>query len=175
VSRNVVFASVAALVIGLVAYKVWPRSTHDWGRVGYQALEDGRTQDAIAALREAIKVAPDDAATRYNLAVALERAGYAPEALAEYQAAHRLEPSTATYRTGLAHTKRTLGYRAGVAGKHEEAVRLYKEVLELTPDDATTWYNLSVSYQKLGKADESHRARTRASLLHPKYKFTVPN
>jgi Flp pilus assembly protein TadD len=172
--RNIVVLVLGAAAVALVGYRIRASGSNDPARAGYEALHDGRTQDAIVALREAVRLSPDDASARYNLGIALERAGWTDQAIAEYERAQKLDPGNATYRTGLAHTKRTLGYRAQSQGKHELAVRLYKEVLALTPDDPLVWYNLSVSYTKLGKPAESNEARMKAASLDTKYRPKVP-
>jgi Flp pilus assembly protein TadD len=146
----------------------------DPAQLGYEALREGRAQDAIALLRDAIKAKPSDAGSHFNLGVALEKVGYQAEALTEFEAAHRLDPKNASYRTGLAQTKKTLAYRAMLKGDHEESVRINREVLDLTPDDAFAWYNLSVSLLRLHKNVESNEARNRASALDKHFRLEVP-
>lgn len=57
--------------------------------------------DRLRALREAVRIAPDDASLRRLLGDALLQAGTADEAEAEFRAALRLDPEDAPARMGL--------------------------------------------------------------------------
>jgi transitional endoplasmic reticulum ATPase len=62
--------------------------------------------DRLRALREAVRIAPDDAALRRLLGDALLQAGQAEEAEAEFRATLRLDPEDASARLGLVHAFR---------------------------------------------------------------------
>lgn len=62
--------------------------------------------DRLRALREAVRIAPDEASLRRLLADALLSAGQADEAEAEFRAALRLDPEDASARLGLVHAFR---------------------------------------------------------------------
>src|SRR5688572_28836964 len=57
--------------------------------------------DRLRALREAVRIAPDDAALRRLLGDAMLQDGAAEEAEAEFRAALRLDPEDASARMGL--------------------------------------------------------------------------
>lgn len=60
-----------------------------------------QSSDRLRALREAVRIAPDDAALRRLLGEALLHSGVAEDAEAEFRAALRLDPEDATARLGL--------------------------------------------------------------------------
>jgi transitional endoplasmic reticulum ATPase len=62
--------------------------------------------DRLRALREAVRIAPDDSTLRRLLGEALLQAGQAEEAEAEFRAALRLDPEDATARLGLVNAFR---------------------------------------------------------------------
>jgi transitional endoplasmic reticulum ATPase len=64
------------------------------------------SSDRLRALREAVRIAPDDATLRRLLAGALLAAGQADEAEAEFRAALRLDPEDASARMGLVNAFR---------------------------------------------------------------------
>jgi Flp pilus assembly protein TadD len=55
-------------------------------------LQIGRTAEAVAPLRRALQLAPQDAAVHYNLGLAMARQGHTREALDLYDQALRLNP-----------------------------------------------------------------------------------
>ena len=57
--------------------------------------------EARAALREAIRLKPEDAFSHCNLAYSLRIAGQLDEAIAEYRETNRLEPRLAAAHYGL--------------------------------------------------------------------------
>jgi cytochrome c-type biogenesis protein CcmH/NrfG len=48
-------------------------------------------------------------------------------------------------------------------------VEAYREALRLKPDDAEAWYNLGVSYGKLGRCQEAVEAYREALRLKPDF------
>ncbi|HVY45261.1 MAG TPA: tetratricopeptide repeat protein [Minicystis sp.] len=161
----------AVVVVGALGALVAWRATRkvDHLDAGYAALLDKDAPAAIAHLRIAVAERPNDGIAHYDLGIAYENAGWTDQALPEFERAVELEPTNDTFRSGLAQTRRTLGYRAQVEQRYRDAVNLYQRVVALTPDDATTWYNLSVSYKKLGHDDQAKKALARAAELDPSH------
>jgi tetratricopeptide (TPR) repeat protein len=77
-----------------VSVELDPGDAVAWRRLGNVLLFGlGRTEDAVVALGEAVHLAPDEAASRCDLAVALASAGRLSEAVAAFDAAVRLDPA----------------------------------------------------------------------------------
>ena len=60
--------------------------------VGLQKLKTGDVTGAIAKLRDAVRLAPDNAQAHYQLALALQQSGARTEARAHFAEAQRLAP-----------------------------------------------------------------------------------
>jgi Flp pilus assembly protein TadD len=60
--------------------------------VGLQRLKAADVSGAIERFREAVRLAPDNAQARYQLALALQRTGARAEAQAQFAEAQRLAP-----------------------------------------------------------------------------------
>ena len=60
--------------------------------VGLQKLKTGDVAGAVAQLREAVRLAPDNAQAHYQLALALQRTGARTEARTHFAEAQRLAP-----------------------------------------------------------------------------------
>jgi tetratricopeptide (TPR) repeat protein len=86
----------------------------------------GRRSEALASLREAIRLAPSDWQPHYRMASDLVQEGLFPDAAAEYQEVLRLNPAHVKTKLGLAAVLLNLG-------REPEAVRQLDEVLIQEP------------------------------------------
>lgn len=116
--------------------------------------ETGRLDEAVAAYRRAIALAPEYPFGHLDLAKALARADRAAEAEAEAREAIRLAPQ-------LAEARFDLGVLLFRSGRVEEAAANFGEAFRLEPGDAAAGNNLAGSLFKLGRAEDA-RAVVRA-------------
>ena len=124
------------------------------------AARVGRRLDAENLLRRAVELAPGWAAPRANLATLLHRMHRSVEALAELDQIETLE--------GLDDGQRNL--RAAVLGRlggYEEAIGLYREVLERHPEQPKVWMSLGHILKTVGEQSESVAAYRRALVIAP--------
>lgn len=124
------------------------------------AARIGRRADAENLLRRAIELAPGWAALRANLATLLHRMHRPAEALAELE---RIETTEA-----MDDAQRNL--RAAVLarlGGYDEAIALYREVLERHPDQPKVWMSLGHMLKTVGEQAESIAAYRRALEIAP--------
>jgi len=92
-------------------------------------MRSSRSPAAIAEYREAVRIAPKAANSRYNLGNALSQIPASlPEAAAEYQAALRIEPNNmnAHYRLG--------GVLAQITSRKTETIAELEIVLRAHPN-----------------------------------------
>ncbi len=75
------------------AIELLPEAPHLLDSLGTVRLARGEPRDAVAAYRRAVAIAPDHAVYRFNLSVALARAGAIREAENERAQALRLDPN----------------------------------------------------------------------------------
>lgn len=94
--------------------------------LGVALLDAGRTEEAVAPLREAVRLAPRFPNAHAALGVALQRAGRTQEAAGHFLAALADLPDQPQALFGLAEALRTLG-------RPEQARRYYARFLEVAP------------------------------------------
>ncbi len=97
--------------------------------LGQASEQAGRPDEAIAAYRRALTLAPDLSLTHEALGNLLANAGRAAEAAEQFQVAAKLRPNRAEPILGLARI-------AEAQGNHVESLRLWREVLKLEPNGA---------------------------------------
>ena len=103
----------------------------------------GKLDEAIERLREAVRVRPDDAITQTRLGAALQAAGRLDEAVAHYRVALRVRPDYAD-----AHYN--LGNALFARGAFDEAATHFREVLRINPGDAGARAHLSEALSAQG-------------------------
>ena len=115
----------------------------------------GRLEPSIAAYREALRLKPDYARARINLAVALIAARRWPEAAAECRRVLEQDPNSAE-----AHNN--LGLALGAQGSVIEATVAFKRALELKPDLIEALNNQGKLLLETGSPDGALPALSRA-------------
>jgi Flp pilus assembly protein TadD len=121
------------------------------------ALESqGRLDEAIAQLRQAVSARPDNAMIRNTLATALRSANRPADALTEFERALRIDPGYVDAEYNLATT--LLGM-----DRPAEALAHLRRVTTAHPTDAAALSDLGAAYAMLKRFDEA-RAALEASL-----------
>ena len=126
------------------------------------AARIGRPVDSENLLRRALELAPQFIAARANLATVLYKQQRPAEAIAE------LDRITAEGATDLGYSSLRAA-ALGRLGGHEEAIALYREVLERRPDNPRIWMSLGHNLRTLGRVEEAIDAYRRGSALRPNY------
>ena len=124
------------------------------------AARIGRVKDSETLLRRALEIAPRFGAARSNLATLLYKNNRANDALRELDA---LETDEGEGNTNL---------RAAVLnrlGEFDEALALYKDVLDQNPDKPRVWISYGHVLKTVGRLAESVSAYKRAVALWPHY------
>jgi len=124
------------------------------------AARVGRPADSESLLRRALELAPGFDAARANLATLLYRQHRAAEALALLdQMAAAGDPSDAHHNLRAAALGRLGGY--------DEAIAIYRDVLERHPGQAKLWMSLAHLLRTVGDQDQAIAAYRRAIELAP--------
>jgi tetratricopeptide (TPR) repeat protein len=123
-------------------------------------LIQGRIDEAMPYLVEAVRLAPNDAEGHTSLGAALFNQGRIAEAMSEYATALRLNPNNDRlhYNLGLALARQ---------GRIDEARAEYLEAIRLNPDDPESRINLASILRAQGKTDEALSQLTVALRLNP--------
>jgi tetratricopeptide (TPR) repeat protein len=115
---------------------------------GAEALDKRQWPEAVANLRKAINVAPDNAFTRLNLGTALYLTGDARGALEQFEAAVRLSP-------GLAKAHYSIGVLMEAAGRDREAIEHFSLALKSDASYVEARMQLADALRRSGRVKES--------------------
>ncbi len=120
----------------------------------------GRTDEAIAEYREALRILPAQAEWRNSLGVLYVKKGMVMEAMGQFAIATRLQP-------GLADAHNNLGAMLARAGRTKEAIAAYEQAIRLRPSNGLAHHNRSLALTQEGRLDEALRESLEALKLEP--------
>lgn len=122
-----------------------------WGALGFALTELHSFPEAIAAFREAVRLAPSTIEWERGLTVALKDGGHAREAiaLAQSRVAKTPDDATAWRHLGLAHATQD---------EADKAIAALQRSLELDPRQGKVWEALIEQYSILGRGEDLRRA-----------------
>ncbi|HEY2296074.1 MAG TPA: tetratricopeptide repeat protein [Thermoanaerobaculia bacterium] len=135
-----------------------PEGGEDWYERGSD-LEEVSPEEAMAAYRQALEIAPGLADAHVNLGRLLHERGETAAAERHYRLAlaARPEDETAAFNLGVALQD---------LGRLAEAAVAYEKALEIDRDLADAHYNLSGLYERLGQPEAAFRhLRTYRTLI----------
>ena len=131
--------------------------------LGIALFQSEHYEEAIGALGQALALQPDLPITGSSLHVFLGRAALElgrPEAAEHFAQAVRNDPRD---REALDH----LAMARFGQQRYEEALALYRTMIELDPDSAVTHSNLGATLYYLGRSEDALRSFERALALDP--------
>ena len=117
-------------------------SPNDWANLSLRAFmlhRRGLYNEAIAAYKDALKLAPDNAHIFRDLATVYHMAGSYDDAASALQQSLAIEPSHRAYNN--------LGTLRFFQGHYAESARLMEKATELGPTRFITWGNLGDAYR----------------------------
>jgi tetratricopeptide (TPR) repeat protein len=126
-------------------------------------MQAQRPQEAAAAYRRSLAVAPDAIETRINLANLLRQMGHYDEAMAEFEKAVALDPHLKT----VCRDPATL---CTEEARCNTVLDNCRHILARYPNYAPAHYSMACTLLNLGRVAEARRASERAIALNP----TVP-
>lgn len=129
---------------------------------GSELLTQGKTEEALVILKEALQLNPDDEDVHYNLGLAYARLGKSEEAIGQYREALRIFPDYVEAHNNLGNLFARLG-RNGEAIPHLEAA------IKIMPDYASAHNNLGTALQRIGRTNEAYAAFKKAVEYKPDY------
>jgi eukaryotic-like serine/threonine-protein kinase len=131
-----------------------PISTHSLGGLGHAYLLMRRYDESIPHFQKALDLYPNAAFIRAQLAWSYAMKGMYPEALAEYDKIAEPDKAVAPENQLVADG---LGWVYAVAGRRGDALKIAKEVEDLSSLSYVDFYQLATIYAGLGAKDEAFR------------------
>ena len=136
------------------AQELDPVSTEELGGLGHAYLLMRRYDESIPHLQKALDLYPNAAFIRAQLAWSYAIKGMYPQALAEYDKIAEPDKAVAAENQLVADG---LGWVYAVSGRRADAVKIAKEVEELSAHTYVDFYQLATIYAGLGNKDEAFR------------------
>jgi predicted O-linked N-acetylglucosamine transferase (SPINDLY family) len=138
-----------------------PRHADGLNLLGGIALQSGDPGEAADLIEHAIGIDADNPVYRYNLGLALRRAGRLDEAAASYREAIARRPD---YPEALYN----LGSVLAALGSFEEAIPCFRRVLAINPTHVNALVNLGAALTREDQMDEAAICYRRAIALDPR-------
>jgi tetratricopeptide (TPR) repeat protein len=132
---------------------------------GEKHYKAGRYKEAVAELREAVRLSPDWDDPHYVLALALTELGQLAEAIAEFKQvvefAIKDEPKILAYYN--------MGNACFDLGQYDNAIESFRQAIKLDPTLSKPHNNLGLAHAALGKLNEAAAEFAKAVRLKPEY------
>jgi tetratricopeptide (TPR) repeat protein len=128
--------------------KEYPDHLLSWKLLGAIFGQSGQLDNALAANKKAVQLAPNDSYSHNNLSLTLNKLNMLEEAEVSAREAIKLKPDLFEAHINLGKTLQGLGRLA-------EAEVSYRKTIELKPDFIDAHYNLGVVLDTLGRLDEA--------------------
>ena len=129
--------------------------------LGNILASQGKLDEAIDHLNQAVQLKPNNVDALYNLGRALYSQGKIDEAVRCFRRALQLKHDAEIYHS--------LGYALQVQGDFDQAVDNYRQAIRLKPDYADAYNSLGKVLYSQGKTDEAISCYTRALQINPDF------
>jgi tetratricopeptide (TPR) repeat protein len=126
--------------------------------VGTKLFDDGKTELAIEAFRQAVKLNPDLAEAYFKMGIAYALV----ESMAKNTAAPMETEDTNSNSADQNEPAKTESQKAFI-----KAVNAYKKLVDQNSEDDVAYYNLGRAYSKLNKDEDAEKALKQAVKLKP--------
>jgi len=146
------------------ALKIDPRYVHALNNLGLVYMEEGRTKEAIGEFKKALEIDPRYEGAARNLALAQEMVDKPAETCNRlgqiYYNQGNLAKAEQQFKKARTHNPKytvaigNLGVISLRRGNYGEAIRLFREVLAIAPEDAAARQHLAMSESLLAQKGE---------------------
>jgi tetratricopeptide (TPR) repeat protein len=131
-------------------------------KLGEALRLQGKFDEAVAELRDAVRLDPRSARAQSGLGLALRAQKNLTESTAAYQEAIRLDPDLIDAHNGLA-------VALANQGRLNDAVTEFREIIRVDPDSAIGYYNLAYALADLDRDVESAAALREVVRINPNH------
>jgi predicted CXXCH cytochrome family protein len=144
----------------LEALKIDPQLLRALTYLGVTYAESGNPQVGAGVLGLATRLYPQDAGAHFNLGVAYGAMGKSEE-IDEYKKALTIDPDYVP-----AHLN--WGGALFLKGQYDEAIRIYREGINVNPLEASLHYSLSLALERENKSQEAQAEKALAAKIDPR-------
>ncbi|MDR3579129.1 MAG: tetratricopeptide repeat protein [Oryzomonas sp.] len=140
----------------------FPKHGFAWKLLGAALFLQGRTAEALAPMRKAADIFPEDTDTLSILGDIFNGLCIFSEAEGCYRRALEINPNSSNTYNNLGATLKELG-------RLDEAAASYKQALEIEPDFAEAHNNLGIVLKDLGRLNEAETCHRQALNINPNF------
>jgi Flp pilus assembly protein TadD len=149
------------------ALKAAPADATVHNSLGAALEAAGKLDEAARHFEEALKIRPDYPDAHYNLANALLAQGKFEDAAGHLRAVVRANPGDAAARGKLVAALQEHGKALAAEARLAEAIAVFREAVELAPEDADLLTNTGTVYARAGELKEAEAMFLRALRVDP--------
>jgi len=149
------------------ALKAAPADATVHNSLGAALEAAGKLDEAARHFEQALKIRPDYPDAHYNLANALLAQGKFKEAAEHLRVVVRANPGDAAARTKLGAALQEHGKALASEAKLAEAIAVFREAVEMAPEDADLLTNTGTVYARAGELKEAEAMFLRALRVDP--------
>jgi Flp pilus assembly protein TadD len=117
----------------------YPESLYAWSNLGVVRSQQGKLQEAMKALQQAVKLSPNDAFSYRNLGIVYYQLGQNDAAIDALERSIALDPSNV-------YSHDYLGCACSQKGWEEVAEKEFRKAIEIDDDFPDAHYNLAIVY-----------------------------
>jgi tetratricopeptide (TPR) repeat protein len=139
-----------------------PEAAEVYSSLGGALLSQGRTDEALFACQQAVRLDANYSMAHGNLGSTLGKLGRVDEAITEYRRAIQLDP-----HLSLAHMNLGMALRA--KGRTDECIRELTQAIQLDPENAVAYCNLANVLARQGKLAEAANFNRQAIKHRPDF------
>jgi tetratricopeptide (TPR) repeat protein len=132
-----------------------------WANLGVGLRRQDRQKEAVRAFSQALRMDPESAHARFNLANTLKALGEYTEALEHYTQLHSAFPERWDVSNNMGAVFMALG-------QPSEAAACFSDALASSPDDSRIWGNLGTAQAAAGRSLAPLRSLLQALKLDPR-------
>lgn len=144
----------------------WPERSDAWYFLGITLNRLHRDAEALAALRRAYALAPENARILKALADLEFKIGYPSDSLPLWMALERIQPQNLDNCLKRGETLSRLGF-------HDQAAAYYRDALDSMPGAGDLWMALGQAEEDLANSEAATQAYQQALGLRPEWAFPL--
>jgi arylsulfatase A-like enzyme/tetratricopeptide (TPR) repeat protein len=138
----------------------WPDSPQAHFDLGWIALKEGRTDDAVQAFNHYLQARPESSLGHFQLGMALAAGSRSEAAIRAFREALRLKPDYGEAAVNL-------GHELGRLGRFSEAIPAFESALLVNPENSQAEAGLGEAFARGGRIPDAAVHYRRAISLEP--------